>query len=132
MKNKITATEFIEERAKCDFNMQDLAVGILGEETKNYFDEIMKDIADHKDGIASPPDYYEMTSAEKQTLWFKKLNYIIVIGTNFSSIKSLTEKFSSVTKNVLHPLSLFGKGFLLLKFIRQQFESIPIAPKWQF
>ena len=36
----------------------------------------MKDIADHKDGIASPPDYYEMTPAEKQTLWFKKLNYI--------------------------------------------------------
>ena len=26
--------------------------------------------------IASTPEYYEMTSAEKQTWWFKKLNYM--------------------------------------------------------
>ena len=32
MKNGVTATELLEERAKCDFDQNDLANGLFGEE----------------------------------------------------------------------------------------------------
>jgi hypothetical protein len=32
-------------------------------------------MTEHKEW-ATPPEYYEMTSAEKQEMWFKKLNYM--------------------------------------------------------
>jgi acyl-CoA oxidase len=36
---------------------------------------VCDDIAEHE-GARTPHDYYEMTPAEKQEMWFKKLNYI--------------------------------------------------------
>lgn len=74
-KNKITASEFVEERARCDFDREELAKCLIGEETMGIINETMDDMRDHPE-IASCPEYYEMDPAEKQKWWFKKLNYI--------------------------------------------------------
>lgn len=74
-KNKVTATEFVEERAKCDFDQKELAWSIFGPETMNIISDAMEDITKHKE-IASCPEFYEMSPAERQTWWFKKLNYM--------------------------------------------------------
>ena len=44
VKNKVTATELVEERANCDFDRDDLVQSILGE-------EVMKIIYDAQDDM---------------------------------------------------------------------------------
>lgn len=65
----------MEERANCDFDQEDLARGILGDTQYELMKEFQEDMVKHPE-ICNTPAYYEMTPAEKQTWWFKKLNYI--------------------------------------------------------
>ena len=52
-KNKITATEFVEERANCDFDKEDLALSVLGEERLNIVNDVQNDMIKHP-AIATP------------------------------------------------------------------------------
>lgn len=74
-KNKVTATELVEERANCDFDRDDLAQGLLGDELLTLVYDTQNDMKEYP-AIAIDQTYYEMTPTEKQIMWFKKLNYI--------------------------------------------------------
>ena len=74
-KNKITATELLEERANCDFDLEDFRQALTRKEVHDVFEQAQKDMREHPT-LANSPDYYEMTPEEKQLMWFKKLNYI--------------------------------------------------------
>lgn len=63
-KNKITCSEFVEERAICDFDKEDLANGLYGAQFRKITRDAYQDMEDHPE-IASHPSYYEMSPIEK-------------------------------------------------------------------
>ena len=63
-KNKIVASEFVEERARCDFDQKELASCLIGDETMSIITDAMDDMEKHP-AIASCHEYYEMEPSEK-------------------------------------------------------------------
>ena len=76
MKNKIVATELLEERAKGEGNDKEELRNAFWIE-KWIYDEVMidsKQMEDHPE-FANSHHYYEYSSEEAQAAWRKKLNF---------------------------------------------------------
>jgi len=73
-RKKITATELEVERANNKVDAMDLKMA-FNEDAVKEFEIYHKDIIENP-ALAASPQYYEMTTEEKQLSWFKKLNYI--------------------------------------------------------
>jgi hypothetical protein len=76
MKNKIVATELVEERAKCNIDQRELFVLFAGSEEQA---EIL--LLEQKKILADPAlqngfEFYDMTREEQMYSWMKKLNHL--------------------------------------------------------
>ena len=76
MKNKIVATELIEERAKCNIDQYELLVLFAGSvEQAEILVQEQKIILDDP-GMQTEFEFYDMTREEQMYYWMKKLNYL--------------------------------------------------------
>ena len=75
MANKVTATELVEERAKLNFDQEELYKLIYNDEASRHVME--KSIADLDDEVLkNTHKYYEWTPSQIQMYWFKKMNHL--------------------------------------------------------
>ena len=76
IKNKVTATELVEERARCNFDKEELkAMFMTDPEGKHIMEKALKDQMEDPN-LALTHKFYEMEPAERQLMWMKKLNYL--------------------------------------------------------
>ena len=64
MKDKIIATEILEERANCDFDQNDYIVTCLGPDVCEYKGKIEYDLVNCPE-ISNKREFYEMSPEEK-------------------------------------------------------------------
>ena len=76
MKNKVTATELVLEREKCEINKDQVCNFLFGD--KEFLADTKKVIKEMKDDpmLANNHHFYEMTVKEKRIHQYKKLNHI--------------------------------------------------------
>lgn len=75
IKNKVTATELLEERAKLNFDQDELYKLIFNDEaSRAVMEKSMEDLND--DVLKSTHKYYEWTPAQIHLNWYKKLNHL--------------------------------------------------------
>lgn len=75
-KNKVVATEVLEERAKLDFDQTDLKNTVIFDpDYLEVYENARKDKVNHP-AIRNTHKYYEMSPEEKQLFYMKKLNYM--------------------------------------------------------
>ena len=77
IERKITATELVEERAKCNFDMAEMEDIIFKKspEVKAQFKGLWDDLQNDP-VLKTTHQYYEWTREEIQYNWMKKLNYM--------------------------------------------------------
>lgn len=81
-KNKITASEITEERAKSANDKEELAILFFGSrEVYDDFTLSQKVLASHPTTVNSH-HFYEMTREEQHRDWMKKMNHICCKWTN--------------------------------------------------
>lgn len=75
IKNGITATEILEERAKCDFDKDEVIIQFYHE--RKWYEQHMDDsrLREATPELANTFEYYEKTRAEKQEIAMKKQAY---------------------------------------------------------
>lgn len=75
-KNKITATELIEERQGLNFSKAEARELFLGsKEAVDMADKMAKMMVDHPE-IGNSHHWYEMTREEQQQVWLRRMNYL--------------------------------------------------------
>ena len=75
IKNKITNTDLLEERAKRTFPKEELYEFLVDEKMRTFSDKFSKVIADYPE-LMSDFKYYDMTREEKMEMWWKKINIL--------------------------------------------------------
>ena len=78
IKNKVVASELLEERAKCNFDQKEMKSVMMPDENANQIiSRVNYDtINDPELGYTVSHKFYDMTVEEKQVMWMKKLNYL--------------------------------------------------------
>ena len=77
IKNKIVATELLEERAKRNFDQKELKLITFNmpDEIDAKWNRVVSDMETDPE-LALTHEYYEMTREEIQLMWMKKLNHL--------------------------------------------------------
>jgi len=75
IKNKIVAGELLEERARLDFDQQELAVNCFGKELVGCLN-LQYDLMRKHPRFANSHKWYEMTREEQYQDWLEKLKFI--------------------------------------------------------
>lgn len=96
MKNKIVASELVDERANCNFDQSEMKKILMPDEVSNQIrDQVAKDIqSDPEIAWSVSEKYYEMSREEIQHMWMKKLNHLWNFNKNFYFKKGLTSSYN--------------------------------------
>ena len=74
------ATELLDERAKCNFDMKELEdfINLIPDNIKAHYEKVKNDV-DNDPELQLTHKYYEMTPEEIQQMWMRKMNRLYKI-----------------------------------------------------
>ena len=77
VKNKITASELVEERKGLDFDVLEFRKVAGGEDMLwNEFCDKLKNLMEEHPEIANKQEFHEWTPSEKIKWWYKRINHL--------------------------------------------------------